>query len=648
MIVWIGVALSLHASQMHDPYEKIRYFKLDNGMQVYMLADPKAETTRLRVKVGVGFDNETDETYGLSHLVEHLLFRDSRIPHRDYVDYFTDEGATYINGYTQRYETDYVATVPSEKSYWAVENFATMLFDKNVTEEDLEIERKALQTEIGEPHWYYRPLYALMHFFEFVTPPKEDFFVEEFGLPKDKALPDRYHAQENNKRFTLDEVLARYKTYYYPANMTLTVVGGFDPDKMRETIEQSFGKIARDGSEKVREPHYAPKLNRKPYVRFYEGMSKNYAYIGAKYLLDDYKKYLILGVYMHDLAQRLQRELRNKHGKTYGVSENGYADKNAGVAMIGVDGLPDVFAENIAEAKKMIERDRKGMSRAQIAEAMALYEKKYYSAVEHDSDTLMDMADTAEYLRTEHNITDRTSYAIFKSITPEEFQKTVREIFSPENRYEYVSREYYFFPMDTAVLGVATLLLFIVAYFFFARWLLRRRGIVYTHREVVFQRRLSSRFTGFLIFAATSLFSAVTFSWLKYLLFKWVAGDPRWLYTVDVPYSYLLGFVDALGYIVWFLTIYYLLWRYYARLIVLKAKMLMIGNRIAVVDKDQIEKIDVVAWRARKKGAVTYGTAWRFWKPLTEITCKDGRVCYLRSANARHLEEDLESWLHRT
>ena len=441
-IVWGCIAVSLQAAEGNDPFKNVNYFKLDNGMQVYMLADPKAETTRLRVKVGVGFDNETDETYGLSHLVEHLLFRDSRIPHRDYVDYFTDEGATYINGYTQRYETDYVATVPSEKSYWAVENFATMLFDKNVTDEDLEIERKALQTEIGEPRWYYRPLYAMMHFFESITPPQEDFYVEQFGLPKAKELPGGYHAQENNKRFTLDEVMTRYRAYYYPANMKLMVVGNFDADKMRQEIENSFGKISKTGTLKVMEPHYKPKSNQKPYLRFYEGAPENYASLGAKYVLDDYKKYLILNIYTYSLAQRLQQQLRNKHGKTYSVNESGFSDKHAGAALIGFDGLADVFSDNIAQAEKMIAADQKAMAPERIKKAMAQYEKRYYSAIEHDSDTLMGLVDMADYLREEHNITDQTSYSIFKSITPELFQKTVTEAFRPQNRYKYVQREY--------------------------------------------------------------------------------------------------------------------------------------------------------------------------------------------------------------
>ncbi len=85
-IVWVYIALSLQAAEGNDPSKNVNYFKLDNGMQVYLLADPKAEKTRIRLTVGVGYDNETESNYGISHLVEHLVFRDRRVPHHDYLD----------------------------------------------------------------------------------------------------------------------------------------------------------------------------------------------------------------------------------------------------------------------------------------------------------------------------------------------------------------------------------------------------------------------------------------------------------------------------------------------------------------------------------------------------------------------------------
>ncbi len=74
-------------------------------------------------------------------------------------------------------------------------------------------------------------------------------------------------------------------------------------------------------------------------------------------------------------------------------------------------------------------------------------------------------------------------------------------------------------------------------------------------------------------------------------------GDPRWMMTVDVPYSYILTLLDVFAYLVWFFLLYFYLWRYYARLYVLHDKIVLIGNRAAVIEKGQIVQVDVAACR---------------------------------------------------
>ncbi len=627
-----------------DPFKSIEYFKLDNGLQVYLLADAKAEKTKVRLSVNVGFDNETDENYGISHLVEHLVFRDRRVPYHDYLDYIQEEGGTDVNGFTQRYETEYVATINAKKSQWLIKTFATMLFDKNVSDEDLAIEKKALQTEIGESHWYYKPLVAIKHFFEFIMPPRDDIYRDDFNLPQLKKLPDIYHEQENNRRFTLNEVMNRYKDYYYPENMKLFVAGNFDMVSMRKTIEDIYGSVDKKGTLKVLKPHFTPLLNDKPYTRFYEGMPKNYAYVGTKYLLNDYKRYLILSIYTDALAQRLQQQLRNKEGKTYSVNPYEFSDGDAGMQCIGFDGLNGVFSDNIVMAEVMIDSDRKVMNDNTIEKALINYEKEYYKSIEHDSDTQMGLIDMAQYLREEQNITNKTSYDIFKSITHEEFRKTVSESFAPKNRYKYITRDYYFFPMDTSALSLVIIILFIVVYIAIYRRKLRQKGVVYTQRDVLFQRRTSSRFVGFLILFLTMIFATALYGWIKYYLLKFLSGDAYYLRSIDVPYGYLISIVDALFYMIVFFALFRSIWHYYANIIVLKEEFIAIGNHILVIPKEQIKKVDIISWRERKD-AETIGMALRFWKPLVLLETQDEKVYYIRTSNATHLKEDLEKWL---
>lgn len=645
VILWLMLCyVTVLAAQTEDPFKNVAYMKLDNGMQVYMLSDPKAEKVQLEVDVGVGYDNETDNTYGISHLVEHVVFRDARVPHRDYLDYIQDEGGTDVNGFTKRYETGYVAAIAPSKVDWLVKTFAQMLFDKNVTQEDLRVEKQALQTEIGEPHWYHRPLYALKHFLQSIMAPRDDIYRQDFGLPKKKELPDRYHAQQNNRRFTLNEVMQRYTTYYYPANMKLFIAGKFDAERMREQILRYFGSIDKNGSARVVEPHFTPKLNGRPYRRFYEGTGDNYAYIGTKYLLDDYRKYLALSVYTRSLAQRLQQQLRNKDGKTYTVSDNSFGSDRAQVACIGFDGLSEVFSDNIKAAEAMISSDVEGMSVQTIQNALKQYDDAYYRSIEHDTDTLMGLISMQQYLREEQNITERTSYDIFKSITPEFLQKSVREAFMPQNGYKFVYRDYYFFPMETLLLSLLVLALFVAVYIMLIRREMRQKGIAFTHRDIVFQRRVSSRFTGFIIITFTIIVALILSDWVIYFAFKWLTGDPYYLKSIDVPWGYLFSLIDPLTYMLIFFLLYRTLWRYYAKLIVIDDAIVAVGNHVLPIRKEMVERVEVVPFKERQYSR-TIGTMLRFYKPLVKLTLKDGSVYFIRSTNAQHLKEDLEKWL---
>jgi len=46
--------------QNSDPYKDIKYFQLDNGMQVYLLSDQKAERTSIQLSVNIGYGDFFD------------------------------------------------------------------------------------------------------------------------------------------------------------------------------------------------------------------------------------------------------------------------------------------------------------------------------------------------------------------------------------------------------------------------------------------------------------------------------------------------------------------------------------------------------------------------------------------------------------
>ncbi len=641
LFLLIFLTSHLYANAPQDPYEDIIYYQLQNGMKVYMLSDPLAVNTDIEVVVNVGMDVENEESAGISHLVEHLIFRDQRVAHHDYLDYLKDEGASYVNGYTRRYNTSYVASMDANRSYWLVETFAQMLFDKNITTEDLEIERDALQVEIGEMAWYH-PIANALHNITKLFPKPYYILTSEFKNNTYTLLPTQYYYIRNNSYFNMPELLKHYNNYYYPANMTLKIAGNFDTEMMQQHIQTHFGTVEKNGTLRAKEPPYNATMSDSP-TYLYSSNTGNSAQIGIKYLLNDYKDYLMLRSYHDYLSDTLQQHLRNRLGQSYSVSSFNDNFLNAAIAGVSFDSLHDTLKENLAIVKEHIESDVSGMSHEAIEKALsdALI---YYDSLEHDAKTLMDKIDTIEYMHKYHNLYNTTPYALIRSITPEYFQETLRKYYVPQHRYSDIDFDYYFFPYDMMILSFLCLFLVIWGYVGFSKLLLKRSPFSYSQREILFTRRLSNRFISFMKFVLLFGIAIIILDWVEFVAANfWLEGTTL-DYAFAAPYDYLYAILSSAIFWILFVTLGYLLFRTsYVKLDATKERLNLLGTRFLPIEKSAIVQIKKAPWHIKHIWHI-HGAAFLFYKPLVQLTCKDGKVYYLRSNQADYLVEDLQKW----
>jgi len=647
LIILVSLLSLLYAdtTSFQDPYKKIDYFVLENGMQVYLLSNKKATNTNISMKVNVGWDIEDKDNYGLSHLVEHMVFRDKRIPHRDYLDYLKDKGASYVNGFTSRYDTKFVTKIDSNKSYWVAETFAKMFFDKDVDAEDIEIEKGAVQVEIGEKVWYDYMGSKLVNI-KVLFPPKKSIYESQFGVKKEKDLPSSYVEKVNNKHFTFQEVMAHYKKYYYPSNMILKITGNFNQETMKQLVIAKYGKIHIEGTDRTHKPPRDATLSHKPYIYYREGLGKNYGYVGVQYVFDDCQKHIILNAFMTYVAQKIQQDLRNRDGKSYTVSSSSRQSRGAGIVSVSFDGLHDNFDKNIALVKKTIQHYVKDINNTMIEDALEEY-KKRYTSIEFDSDSLNMLVNKAEHMRSDHKIVDKTHYEFFKSITPEKFKQVIASVFVPENNYVTIYRDYYVFPSDYALINIFILFVIIVLYLRFSHLIFRKRGIDYKKREILFFERVANRFAGFIVFVFIVLLSGIIYAWAEYFVMTYIMGDINYAYTLDIPYGLGIEMLDNILSTILMFAI--LRWgvTYHSRLDVTKDKIYILGSKPFIIDRDDIVNIEVVPWHINKFFHIV-GFAFFFWRPLLKITTKTDTY-NIRSSHAHAVKDNLTlRWLQKS
>ncbi len=211
-------------------YEGIRAETLPNGLKVYLRPVPGVPvvTTMVAYKVGAA-DEELDQT-GLSHYLEHLMFKgtDKLLPGD--IDRLTLRNGGQNNAYTNEDYTNYHFNFAADRWEAALEVEADRMRGLRIdAKHEFEQEKGAvieeLQRNEDEP-WdlEYKAILPML------------FGKGSYGHP---VIGERQHVKDA----TAAIIKAHYDKWYHPNNAALIVVGGFDPERALTRIKELFGPI---------------------------------------------------------------------------------------------------------------------------------------------------------------------------------------------------------------------------------------------------------------------------------------------------------------------------------------------------------------------------------------------------------------------
>ncbi len=184
---------------------------LDNGLNVIVRETPgsKVATVQIWVKAGSVFEDENEG--GITHLIEHMIFKGtpSRGPGR--VAGEIEEAGGRINAYTSYENTVYHATLSARHWDKALEVLTDAVRHSIFDPEELAREQKVVLEEIGMRR--DRPSTRL-----FQELMETAYTVHPYRLPI-------IGTEESVSGFTRDDILAYMEKHYHPKNFTVVVVG---------------------------------------------------------------------------------------------------------------------------------------------------------------------------------------------------------------------------------------------------------------------------------------------------------------------------------------------------------------------------------------------------------------------------------------
>ncbi len=316
---------------------------LDNGLKVIALRKPGALIVAVQLWYKTGSICERDGIRGISHVLEHMMFRGSaKVKSEEHARRINDVGG-HCNAFTAEDMTVYTNSVPREFCDMVFELEADRMDELTLDSALFETERKVI---IEEYHTYMNNPVAKA-FLEF----RQEFF--------------RNHPYSNSplgvisdlKNMTVEQCRGYYGQWYRPENAVLIVVGDIDAKKIIHWSERYFGKKSSDRSAVADKPLPVDEHMRDPSVHRMKRVVEfdvPLLIVGYPAPASSHEDAVALEILQLVVAggesSRLHREVVRRQSAAVMVGGMNHLLKHAGMSMFFAAFTPDVSVARVERA----------------------------------------------------------------------------------------------------------------------------------------------------------------------------------------------------------------------------------------------------------------------------------------------------------
>lgn len=327
----------------------INKYTLDNGLRIVTEKIDYVKSASIGIWVKVGSNNEDEETNGLSHFIEHMLFKGTKNRKANKIAEDIDNLGGQINAFTGKECTCFYVKVLDENIEEAVDILSDMFFNSLFEQEEIE---KEISVVIEEIKMY--------------EDSPEDIVHDKLSEIVFHNSPMAYNilgTEENIKTFNSEKVKDYMKKNYSPFNTVIAIAGNFDEEKFIELIKLKFDHWK---NEKVFHKEIEGEYSRK-IVGVHKDLEQLHMCIGCKTIGrhdPNYYPLLVLNnIFGGTMSSRIFQEVREKRGLVYSIYSYVSNYSNSGIFGIYA-GMSYDQAEN---ALRTIIKEMTGMKNGNIS-----------------------------------------------------------------------------------------------------------------------------------------------------------------------------------------------------------------------------------------------------------------------------------------
>lgn len=312
---------------------------LPNGIRVLTEYMPEAYSATVMVWIDAGPDIENERVSGISHFIEHMLFKGTKSRSAKQIVENIENSGGNINAYTDKETCCYYAKVLSQKVPETIDTLLDMLLNSRYDNSDLEVERQVILEEIK---MYEDTPDELVH----------DLLIKSVwnDHPLGQPVTGTHDTIANISR---EDILEFVKSYYTSDNLIISISGNFDEEATLSQISKiSSGLNTTSKPKNITKPTFTSNIS-----LIEKDTEQSHICIGARGVsVLDQERYALAIIDIclgGGMASRLFQEIREKRGLVYCI--------NTYEAMYRSAGLFGVYAgtnpSNVKEVLKLVNEE---------------------------------------------------------------------------------------------------------------------------------------------------------------------------------------------------------------------------------------------------------------------------------------------------
>ena len=393
---------------------------LKNGLSVAVMPMDHMESVSIGIWIRAGGRYENAKNNGISHLLEHLLFKGTKARDMKTIKEAIEGRGGSFNGFTSEEFTCYLVKLLAKDAGLGVDILSDMVLNPRMDQEEIDKEKSVIIEEINmykdiPSHYVHEILAEIM------------WKGQPLGFPLAGTV-------ESVKAATRGDLLKYKDTYYNPANMLLIGVGKTDEGGLLKMAEKYLSKSAGETApkfEKVRLTQKGVRLDINSKETEQTHLALGFHSLD-RFHPDRHVLSLINIILGANMSSRLFHIVRDEMALCYEISSSvrKYDDAGALVVSAGVDhkkvvkSLEVIFRELKRIKKEPVDKD-------ELGRAKEYYRGQLLFALE---DTMSHMLWLGEkVIAGEKNFDIKNTFSNIEKVSADDIMRVAEKIFTDDN-----------------------------------------------------------------------------------------------------------------------------------------------------------------------------------------------------------------------